>query len=179
MKKIQMEQDALLCMLELLHADGMWLLPAREPEQQISAEAFLKIRDKWEQENLIVLDFDGEIHPTQEFARLTYNISKASASLRYDCGEETEIYVKGPVDMTWLHREGTNWKIHLCSPFETGVWCLRELSERKKGILTVCRYEDGEFRTKEVDFKQCEEMEKMLKEQLDFYYKEDEACLKL
>lgn len=176
---VQMEQEELLCMLELLHADGKWLLPERTLGQPMSAEAFLKVREKWQQEGLIVLDFDGEIHPTTEFARLTYNIRKVCASMRYDCGEETEIYVKGPLDMTWLHREGGNWKLQLSTPSKVGAWCTGELEKRKRGVLTVCRYENGEFQKKEVNLEACREIKKILEEQINCYYKEDAACLKL
>lgn len=179
MTVVQMEEEALLCMLELLHADGKWLLPKRAQGEQVSAGIFLKVREKWEREGLVVLDFDGELHPTAEFARLTYNISKAAASMRYDCGNETEIYVKGPVDMTRLYKESGNWKIQLSSPSKAAAWCLGELGKRKRGSLLVCRYEDGKFQQKEVNLEECKEVKKVLEEQMNFYYKEDEACLKL
>lgn len=171
-----MGHEELLCMLELLHADGTWLLLKRTPEETNSAEKFLKIREKWEREELAVLDFDGELHPVQPFARLMYNIRYAEASMRYDAEGITEIYVKGPVDLTHLYRNEDGWKLELSEASQMMNRCRENLLEKRTGTLTTCGTEEGKLVEKQADLEGCQDVCRVLAEHLALYYREESLC---
>ena len=73
-------------------------------DQNKILEEYVSIRDQWIKEELIDLDFDGTVHCLPAFAREIYNLTNTGTIFRWE-KENTEIYVRGPVDVLLIQEQ--------------------------------------------------------------------------
>ncbi len=143
---IRLSELALGQLLATVSDAGLPLLP----EAAYSAKAFLLARDEWEKLGLVELDFDGALHPQPRFARMLHNLMKWHSVLLVSGGGEETIFVRGPVDLLQLRRDGKDfWRIAL-RPLTEARWLVRRLLEAPGGeewTLTVQAAGDEEPRT--------------------------------
>ena len=143
---IRLSELALGQLLATVSDTGLPLLP----EAAYSAKAFLLARDEWEALGLVELDFDGALHPQPRFARMLHNLIKWRSVLIVAGGGEETIFVRGPVDLLQLRRDGEAfWRIAL-RPLTEARWLVLRLLEapgKEEWTLTVQAAGDEEPRT--------------------------------
>ena len=73
-------------------------------DQNKILEEYVSIRDQWLKEELIDLDFDGTVHCLPTFAREIYNLTNIGSIFRWK-KENTDIYIRGPVDVLLIQEQ--------------------------------------------------------------------------
>lgn len=143
---IRLSELALGQLLATVSDAGLPLLP----EAAYSAKAFLLARDEWEALGLVELDFDGALHPQPRFARMLHNLRKWRSVLLVSGGGEKTIFVRGPVDLLQIRRDGEDfWRIAL-RPLTEARWLVHRLMQSPEGEdweLTVQAAGDSEPQT--------------------------------
>lgn len=127
---IRLSELALGQLLATVSDAGLPLLP----EAAYSAKAFLLARDEWEKLGLVELDFDGALHPQPRFARMLHNLIKWRSVLLVDEDGKETAFVRGPVDLLQLRRDGENlWRV-----------ALRPLTEARRLVDRLVQSPGGE-----------------------------------
>lgn len=156
--------------LAKLSCDGRWFLPRWTKEYQLSADAYLTLRDQWEKDGIAVLDFDGELHLTRRFARASYNITKARAALCHKKEDFEQIFLLGPVDVLSLRRKDELWTMRLCQPTEVSRYVRGELAGADSGVLQLQAAQAEEVMEKTEELTGKEGQKAVLEEFLDLFF---------
>lgn len=143
---IRLSELALGQLLATVSDAGLPLLP----EAAYSAKAFLLAREEWEKLGLVELDFDGALHPQPRFARMLLNLMKWRGVLRVSAGGKETTFVRGPVDLLQIRRDGEDfWRVAL-RPLTEARWLVNQLLQSPEGTnweLTVQTSGDNEPQT--------------------------------
>ena len=130
-------------LLTMLGCRGKWLLPEPEPAETVDAPKLLQIRRELEDTGLVELDFDGKLHPTEEFARLAYNMTHARGALRWKSEDRQQIFLRGPVDDLLLTCRWDLWTMELSRPSALLRWARELTASEEAGTLSAVNEPDG------------------------------------
>lgn len=143
---IRLSELALGQLLATVSNAGLPLLP----EAAYSAKAFLLAREEWEKLGLVELDFDGSLHPRPRFSRMLLNLMKWRSVLRVTVGGEETTFVRGPVDLLQIRRDGTDFRRIALRPLTEARWLVNRILQspgENDWELTVQAAGDGEPQT--------------------------------
>lgn len=158
-------------MLAMYKLAGTWLLPGWTKNYTLTADEYLDVRDYWEQNDMVVLDFDGLLHPTRKLARMIYNVEHARSVMKFESSTITKYYILGPVDILYLEKEGDFWSMTLCDAAECRRFVMESLKNEKEGLLvTMTLDEEGEPIEKVWQMDGREEQESVLREHMNLFY---------
>lgn len=144
MNQIQLGTTRLTsCLMALLSCQGKWFLPEVELPEDLDAAKLLQIRQEMEATGLVELDFDGKLHPSTEFARMSYNITHARGALRWVKDDRKRIYIRGPVDDLLLICHADSWTMELSRPSGVIEW-MRDLALGDAGGAFSAMGPDGD-----------------------------------
>lgn len=158
-------------MLAMYKQAGTWLLPGWTKKYALTADEYLDVRDHWEQNDMVVLDFDGLLHPTRKLARMMHNVKHARSAMKFEGSKRTQYYILGPVDILYLEKDEDFWSMTLCGAAECRRFVMESLKNEKEGLLvTMTLDEDGEPMKKMWQLDGSEEQEDVLREHVELFY---------
>lgn len=158
-------------MLAMYKLAGTWLLPDWMKKYALTADEYLDVRDRWEREDMVILDFDGLLHPTRKLARMMYNVKHGRSVMKFEDCNKTIYYVLGPVDILYLENAGEIWFMKLCTAGECQRFVKEKLEKETTGCLTTMTLDDvGEPTKKMWQLDGSEAQEAALREHIKLFY---------
>lgn len=158
-------------MLAMYKLAGAWLLPDWIKKYAFTADEYLDVRDRWEQDDMVVLDFDGLLHPTRKLARMMYNVKHGRSVMKFEDSSKTTYYILGPVDILYLENAGEVWTMTLCKAGECQRFVKEKLKKEITGLLTTMTLDEaGEPVKKMWRLDGSETQEAELREHIELFY---------
>ena len=158
-------------MLAMYKQAGTWLLPQWTKKIALTSDEYLDVRDRWEQNDMVVLDFDGLLHPTRKLARMMHNVKNARSAMKFEGRKRTQYYILGPVDILYLEKDGDFWFMTLCDASGCKRFAAETLKKETEGrLITMTLDEAGNPIEKTWELEDCEERESILREHMDLFY---------
>lgn len=158
-------------MLAMYKQAGSWLLPQWTKKIALTSDEYLDVRDRWESNDMVVLDFDGLLHPTRKLARMMYNVKKARSAMKFENEKRTQYYILGPVDILYLEKDGDFWSMTLVSAAGCRRFVMESLKQETDGLLvTMTLDEEGNPIEKKWQLDGSEEQESVFSEHMDLFY---------
>jgi len=158
-------------MLAMYKQAGTWLLPQWTKKIALTSDEYLDVRDRWEQNDMVVLDFDGLLHPTRKLARMMHNVKHARSVMKFEGSKRTQYYILGPVDILYLEKDGDFWFMTLCGAAGCRRFVEETLKQETEGLLvTMTLDEEGKPMERKCRLDGSEEQKCALQEHMDLFY---------
>ena len=132
---ITMSEKAFGALMELYGCSGTHQLPKNPDKGNEAMKKFLAGREELCEKGWAELDFDGSLHPTAWFARMTYTLPRCTASMCFQVDDIREWYLRGPIELLHIEQSAEGYILSRCGTDELVAWVKRTLYQAEVGCL--------------------------------------------